>query len=923
LTDSQQGRRVADGQKSRLVTLRMDGNGTVRLFRGGGQWLAFPDYTTSVNHTIRPIQELGRGGEGIVYALEGGSDTVAKIYHPSLRNSERERKLRAMIKSPPHDATRRLSPPHVSIAWPVDILYEQGAFAGFVMPRISDSPTIFQFYNPKLREQNPLSFDWRHLHRIGKNLATALNALHARGYVVGDVNQKNILVTSNALVTLVDTDSFQVHDETHGQTYRCPVGVPEYTPPELQRVRLGSVDRKPLHDCFGLSVLLFQLLLEGFHPFTGVSRNPTYSLPGEAYLHCITNGIFPYQINGECSPPPNAPEFSVLHPELQGMFLRSFVQGHRQPSARPTAREWIVAIDKAESELVECEKNPTHWYSRHTHKCHWCERESLKPLPVQQPLAAPPPRSSTAVTQSAPTPVPTLATVPWASLVPKSDSDVPWLVALIASIVGIAMVRLLPEYVGYVPYSPASHLGMNDGPANAGASLGLFVGLLLGLVGPIYHAKQSAESVLGMIAISLVMIPFTIVLGPLLIGFAGALAAWIITLLLPVVLGFIFGAAGGTLLAIAVQQYSRHDEIPAGCFLGALAGGIVAAVAWGTGNTFLANGLFVPLFAWAGYGVGRSFDMPVTAPSYPQTRSWLRTAAMCAGIFLLGLFVHPAIMGILGGAGLLVGLALAANTNSQKGTPALIGLAVCITAFLGLFAGSGLPPVKKPEVQPAMISTPTTEPTNTSQNHGRIEPVAVAPPSIRSGSPTDSGPSTRNEPSVRNEQTISPPPRTSPSSNIGHAEAVSSSLVNNSNAAAPPAVTTQRSPRTPQNPASQRHIDLSGDWQGTDNAQFRITDDGKTVTIRLTADPKAKKLRELSGTLTIPTDAHQSGTYAGMVDVLFFANSQRRTLRVTLWLRDANHLHLSCANWPEFDRNGRQSRDIKVTTFLTRQDRDN
>ena len=36
---------------------------------------------------------------------------------------------------------------------------------------------------------------------------------HVRGYVVGDVNESNILVTPTALVTLgMDTDSFQVPD---------------------------------------------------------------------------------------------------------------------------------------------------------------------------------------------------------------------------------------------------------------------------------------------------------------------------------------------------------------------------------------------------------------------------------------------------------------------------------------------------------------------------------------------------------------------------------------------------------------------------------------------------------------------------------------------------------------------------------------
>ncbi|MEZ4618073.1 MAG: hypothetical protein R2867_21530 [Caldilineaceae bacterium] len=78
---------------------------------------------------------------------------------------------------------------------------------------------------------------------------------------------------ANALVTLVDTDSFQIVDEQEAY-HHCPVGVPEYTPPELQALPLATTVREPHHDAFGLSVLIFQLLMEGYHPFTGRPTHP-------------------------------------------------------------------------------------------------------------------------------------------------------------------------------------------------------------------------------------------------------------------------------------------------------------------------------------------------------------------------------------------------------------------------------------------------------------------------------------------------------------------------------------------------------------------------------------------------------------------------------------------------------------------------
>lgn len=344
-----------------------------------------PVYTTVSGRSLSVSRELGKGGEGIVYDVSGYPDQVAKIYHSSHCTDEKRRKLQAMIASPPQDDTRRLSPPHISIAWPLELLYEQEEFAGYLMPHISQSPDIFKVYNPQLRTKNYPAFDWRYLHRTAKNFATALNALHVRGYVMGDVNQKNIMVTTSALVTLVDTDSFQVPD-SGGRVYRCPVGVPEYTPPELQGTKLDSIDRTIHHDDFGLGVIIFQLLMEGFHPFTGVAQDPTLSLTGEVYLHCIKQGVFPYQFNSEFHPPPGAPSFSALHPEIQNLLLRCFINGYLNPSSRPTAHEWLKALDKAEKVLMQCGRNALHWYSDHVKQCPWCEREKSKPLPIQQGL---------------------------------------------------------------------------------------------------------------------------------------------------------------------------------------------------------------------------------------------------------------------------------------------------------------------------------------------------------------------------------------------------------------------------------------------------------------------------------------------------------------------------------------------------------
>src|SRR5436190_456514 len=77
-----------------------------------------------------------------------------------------------------------------------------------------------------------------------------------QGYVVGDVNETNVLVNAAAAVFLLDLDSVQVHVAATGKTYLCRVGKAEFTPPELLR-RPGNGSfaaqaRTEIHDRFGL-----------------------------------------------------------------------------------------------------------------------------------------------------------------------------------------------------------------------------------------------------------------------------------------------------------------------------------------------------------------------------------------------------------------------------------------------------------------------------------------------------------------------------------------------------------------------------------------------------------------------------------------------------------------------------------------------
>lgn len=323
---------------------------------------------------LRTEALLGAGGEARIFALPPGREFVAKIYHQPL--PVHSRKLEVMLANPPDDPM--MAQGHISIAWPLDLLHTSDAerrFAGYLMPRVSSTKPLFHYYNPASRLRLSPLFNYRYLHRAARNLAAAVRALHNRAYVIGDINESNILVTDTALITLVDTDSFQVMDVHSGATYRCPVGKPDYTPPELQGRSFLLSDRRPEHDLFGLAVLIFQLLMEGTHPFAGIYQSSGDPPP---YQDRILAGHFPYGRRANpYLPMPLAPPLEMLHPTVRQLFLRCFEDGHASPAARPDAHTWQSVLQEAEEALQCCARNPQHLFGSHLSACPWCERTQL------------------------------------------------------------------------------------------------------------------------------------------------------------------------------------------------------------------------------------------------------------------------------------------------------------------------------------------------------------------------------------------------------------------------------------------------------------------------------------------------------------------------------------------------------------------
>ena len=313
-----------------------------------------PRFRTDKGQTITTGSQLGVGGEGAVFDVVGQPTMVAKIYHAHRLDAALEAKVTAMVADPPDDETRAKFN-HVSIAWPEAVLYNGNTFMGYIMPKIPKSDDLYDLLQPQQRAQQHPTLNHRHLYRSARNLALAMAAIHRKGYVIGDVNFKNALFNDDALITIVDCDSMQVTDAKN-VVHRCLVGIPEYTSPELQGQDFAKVDRSANNDAFGLAVLTFQLLMQGFHPFAG---RPLPGAPDveQVHVYCITKKIFPYVTNTLFAPPMAAPPIGALPAVIQSLFRRAFLT-----TTRPTPKEWADTIEMIESRLVQCVNDPNHWY---------------------------------------------------------------------------------------------------------------------------------------------------------------------------------------------------------------------------------------------------------------------------------------------------------------------------------------------------------------------------------------------------------------------------------------------------------------------------------------------------------------------------------------------------------------------------------
>ncbi|WP_327353777.1 hypothetical protein [Streptomyces sp. NBC_01304] len=317
-------------------------------------------------------QPLKGGGEAAVFPVQGEHGTVVKLYRER-PSAEQERRLTRMLAMSPLGDRPVDSSQQPELAWPTALARSpQGTFLGYAMRRFGE-PQHVQLVGLFTRSQRlrlfPDRADWRFLLGVAWNLAFMTARMHHEGLVVGDFSSSNVVVDRNGFVTFLDCDSIAFTDPVSGEAFPCLMHTTDYSSPERQAGGPATVQS----DDFALAVLVYQLLAVGNHPFGGVPHNSSEdSTVKDNIAASISYVVRPEQV----VVPRGIVDPSVLPPGLLALARNAFGPGVLEPKARPTARDWLRALDQERGRVQVCTARPRHTHGSHLASCPWCARLS-------------------------------------------------------------------------------------------------------------------------------------------------------------------------------------------------------------------------------------------------------------------------------------------------------------------------------------------------------------------------------------------------------------------------------------------------------------------------------------------------------------------------------------------------------------------
>ena len=332
------------------------------------------------------------GGEGYIYDIPDTPNLLMKIYKEkdlsgaSIITPELHRKLEYMKDNPPDALVLK-----GVVAWPLELITDKDNLLGFIMPRMDFDEHIqrtYSYRHPTLEADEYKRFPSVESRiKIAMNLCSALNELHIKGYVFGDLNHHNVGVNyKTGQIYFMDCDSLHITTGL-GDEYRTSVIMAGYLAPEIIRHcnnerskgREYNLDKVSLptftkeSDLFCLAIHIFKLLMNGISPFLGIKTDATGSTASpfvgndaiERNSYVFRDGNKPSSVF--CLPAESQPF------EISTLFNRTFLDGAKVPYLRPSAADWYNALNRyLTTGLVQCPRETKHQYYKELTQCPYC-----------------------------------------------------------------------------------------------------------------------------------------------------------------------------------------------------------------------------------------------------------------------------------------------------------------------------------------------------------------------------------------------------------------------------------------------------------------------------------------------------------------------------------------------------------------------
>ncbi len=349
-------------------------------------------------HHIEKNNELGRGGQGVVYKTKD-ADTVIKI---ALKNGKpiKDKKEISLFHQKIKELIYKPLPNDINITKPLVVLKDE---AGYVMnlldamepfaillpqklPKEKASELTIPDFLYELSQKNERTAIYityylqtgglrKRLYSLSR-LAVTLCRLHLRGIVYFDVSHNNVFINRDdvPLVYLIDADNIEYESLS-----KDSVRTEDFEVPEVVRGEVNST----YSDIYAFGVLSF-LTLTTTHPFDG-GGNAAGSWDSDESNN-KKQWELPWIEDSKNDSNRNSDglrgALSVTE-ELNRLFHKLFEDGKEDKYKRPTLPLWIESLEKAACKTIKCLNCSMSYYDDKFDQCPYCDAKKPKRVVVK------------------------------------------------------------------------------------------------------------------------------------------------------------------------------------------------------------------------------------------------------------------------------------------------------------------------------------------------------------------------------------------------------------------------------------------------------------------------------------------------------------------------------------------------------------